>query len=157
MDYETAARIVSRMTFSAAEYAIDSKQILARAIALYSAQTGDHSPEATAELALLLDRSFDERKRLSICNEDLPDHLRDGSRFQICVDDTVIIGRVSLSPKDISVEILFPFQGRTAGSELMLLAPVIWTELPEPGSEANEEGREKAVKLLADIYYSMLR
>lgn len=157
MNTEIAARIISRMRFSAADYVKDNESILSEAYHRYVLQTGDDSLEAKSEMASLLKRSFAERKELSISNADLPDHFRDGSAFRICVNDTEVKGILHLSPKHISVEIVTPFKERTAGAELQLLAPVIWTERPENGSEANEAGRLKAVSLLTDIYYSMLR
>lgn len=156
MNIEIAARIISRMTFSAADYVKDKESILSEAYHRYVSRTGDDSHEAKSEVASLLKRSFADRKELSVSNADLPDHFRDGSAFRICVDDTEVKGILRLTPKDISVEIVSPFTGRTAGAELQLVAPVIWTERPENGSEANEEGRLKAVSLLTDIYYSML-
>lgn len=157
MNTEIAAKIISRMTFSAADYVKNSESILSEAFHRYASQSGDYSHEAKSEVAVLLMRSFDDRKRLSVSNADLPDHFLDGSSFRICVNDTEVKGVLRLTPKEMSVEIVSPFTGRAAGAELQLLAPVIWTERPENGSEANEEGRLKAVSLLTDIYYSMLR
>lgn len=157
MNNEIAARIISRMTFSAADYARSRDRIKEEALKLYSRQTGDSSADIETELEILLDRSFLERKEISICAAELPDHLKDGSIFRIFLDDTEVEGKVKLSPKELSVEISSPFHGKKAGSDLEMLAPVIWTERPEPGSEANEEGRHRAVLLLADIYYSLLR
>ena len=145
------------MTFSAADYVTDNEPILSEAYKRYVSQTGDDSPEAKSMVTLLLDRSFADRKELSVSNADLPEHFRDGSTFRICVNDTEVKGILHLTPKEISVEIVTPFKGCTAGAELQLLAPVIWTERPENGSEANEDGRSKAISLLTDIYYSMLR
>lgn len=156
MNTEIAAKIISRMTFSAADYVKCKELILAEASQLYAKETGDNSPEAKSQLALLLSRSFGERKEFSVSNADLPNHFKDGSRFKICVNDTEVEGSLHLTPKEMVVEIVSPFQGRKAGAELKMLAPVIWTERPELGSEANEDARSKAVSLLTDIYYSML-
>jgi len=156
MNTETAAKIISRMTFSAADYVKGKGPILAEAAKLYKLKTRDDSPEIEEQLVLLLSRSFAERKALSVTNSALPEHLKDGSLFRICVDETVVEGQVRLSPKKISVEIVSPYQGHQAGAELQMLAPVIWTERPEMESEANEQGREKAISLLTDIYYSLL-
>lgn len=157
MNTEIAAIIISRMTFSAADYVNNYESILSEAYSLYVSQTGDDSPEVKSEISLLLKQSFADRKAISVSNADLPDHFSDGSAFRICVNDTEVEGVLHLTPKDISVEIVSPFKGRTAGAELQLLAPVIWTESPENGSEANEDGRLKAITLLTDIYYSMLQ
>lgn len=154
MNHEIAAKIVSEMTFSAAAYARDRSAFLAEALQRYREITGDDAPEAAAEMKAVLEQSFADRKALSVSGIDLPDHLRDGGRFRICVDGTEVTGRVRLSPKEMAVEITAPYQGRQAGATLQLLAPVIWTERPEAGSEANEAGREKAVRLLTDIYYT---
>ena len=157
MNNEIAARIISRMPFSAADYARNRDQIIKEAMSMYTQQTGEVSSEVQAGLTALMDSSFIERKELSICAAELPDHLKDGSSFRIFLDNTEVAGRVRLSPKEIIVEIRSPFHDRMAGSELEMLAPVIWTERPEPGSEANEDGRHKAILLLADIYYSLLQ
>ena len=157
MNTGIAGRIISRMTFSAADYVKDRESILAEALLRYTDQTGERSPEVRSEMSVLLERSFSERKELSVVNAALPDHFRDGSRFSVCVDDTVVEGLVHLSPKVLLVEMISPQQGHRAGSELKILAPVIWTERPEANSEANEEGRKKAVSLLTDIYYSILQ
>lgn len=157
MNTEIAVKIISRMQFSAADYVRNREQIINEAAKLYSRQTGEESAETKAELSVLLERSFAERKVLSIDAAELPDHLRDRSVFRIFLDDTVVTGSIRLSPKTITVEITSPFQGRMAGAELDMLAPIIWTEQPEVGSEANEEGRQKSILLLADIYYSLLQ
>lgn len=157
MNNEIAARIISRMTFSAADYAKNRDQIIKEAVSMYTQQTGEVSSKVQAGLTVLMDRSFIERKELSICAAELPDHLKDGSSFRIFLDNTEVVGQLRLSPKEISVEISSPFHDGMAGAELEMLAPVIWTMRPEPGSEANEEGRRKAIILLADIYYSLLR
>lgn len=156
MNTEIAAKIISRMTFSAADYVRRKETIFAEAAKLYKIKTGDDSPEVEEQLDLLLSQSFAERKALSVSNSDLPEHLKDGSLFKICVNETEVEGRIQLSPKELLVEIVSPYQGHKAGAELQMLAPVIWTERPEMESEANEEGREKAISLLTDIYYSLL-
>ena len=144
------------MSFSATDYAKDSNSILADTLRKYAMETKDESPDIKTELKELLERSFEERKELSVSGINLPDHLFDGDLFLISIDGTEVTGRVNLSPKEIMVEILSPFHGHQAGCSLPLLAPIIWTEYPEPKSEANGRGREKAVSLLSDIYYSLL-
>lgn len=156
MNLETAAKIVSEMAFSATDYVKDGNAILAEAMRLYLAETGAMEPETETELKVILERSFSDRKALSVSGIDMPDHLMDGNLFRISIDGTEVKGRVRLSPKEIAVEITSPFHGCQAGASLLMLAPVIWTERPETGSEANESGREKAVSLLVDIYYSLL-
>ena len=157
MNTEIASKIIAQMTFSALDYVQNSEQILTEAVSLYSGQTGDDSSEIKAGMRILLDRSFSERKVLSIGSVKLPGYLKDGSSFSITLNDTEVSGIVNLAPKEISVEIISPFQGKKAGSVLNRLTPVIWTERPDVGSEANESGRMKAVTLLADIYYSIIQ
>ena len=157
MNTEVAAKIISKMTFSAADYVKNREAIFLEVLRRYNDLTGDLSPEIRSELSVMLNQSFSERKELSIISAALPDHFRDGSSFSVCVDDTVIEGLLHLSPKVIIVEMTSPYSGHKAGSELELLAPVIWTERPEVNSEANEEGRGKAISLLTDLYYSTLQ
>lgn len=157
MNNEIASSIISRMTFSAVDYVMNRESIVEDAVKQYCQQTGEQSLDIRNGMVILLDRSYAERKLLSVCAAELPDHLRDGSHFRIFVNDTEVVGKVRISPKVISVEITSPFQGEMAGSELEMLAPVIWTERPEKGSEANESGRQKSISLLVDIYYSLLR
>lgn len=157
MNTEIAAKIIAQMTFSALDYVQNSEQILTEAVSLYSRQMGENSSEIQAGMKILLERSFSERKGLSIRSIKLPGYLKDGSSFSVTLNGTEVSGIVHLAPKEISVEIISPFQGKKAGSVLNMLAPVIWTERPHAGSEANENGRMKAVALLVDIYYSSLR
>lgn len=93
-------------------------------------------------------------KETSIQNMDVPFVLRSGGRIGITTDGVRVEGIVDVSPKVIKVTILSPFTGRTATAELRMIVPAIWTEEPEDGSEANEEGKRKAAALLCDLYYS---
>ena len=102
MNHEIAAKIVSEMTFSAAAYARDRSAFLTEALQRYREITGDDAPEAAAEMKAVLEQSFADRKALSVSGIDLPDHLRDGGRFRICVDGTEVTGRVRLSPKEMA-------------------------------------------------------
>ena len=102
----------------------------------------------------LVESIYGTTKETSIQDEDVPFVLRSGERIGITTDDVRVEGVVDISPKVISVTILSPFTGRTASSELKMMAPVIWTKEPEDSSEANEEGKRKAASLLCDLYYS---
>lgn len=154
MNTETAAKIIAKMAFSAMDYIRDREQIIQEAADLYTRQTGEDPACIQTDITDLVERSFAERKILSIQSVRLPGRFKDGSRFGISLNNIEVKGIVYLSPKEITVEITEPFQGKRAGAMLNLLAPVIWTELPEAGSEANETGRKKAITLLTDIYYS---
>lgn len=154
-DMAKAARIVSGMSFTPREYAADRNRILVEAFKRCAAGGVELSVETVAALRLLLENAFCDRKALSVENVDMPDRLRDGDSFRICVDGTLAEGIVHLAPKEMSVEITSPHGGREAGAVLQPLAPRIWTERPEPGSEAGEEGRQKAVELLTDLFFTL--
>ena len=138
-DMAKAARIVSGMSFTPREYAADRNRILVEAFAL-AAAAGDRVAETEALLAEILAWNLKKSGADSL---------------QAWVDGTLAEGIVHLAPKEMSVEITSPHGGREAGAVLQPLAPRIWTERPEPGSEAGEEGRQKAVELLTDLFYTL--
>ena len=110
--------------------------------------------EHKSEVLRLVESIYGTIKETSIQDVDLPFMLRSGGHIGITTDGTRVEGVVDVSPKAITVTILSPFTGRTASSELKMMAPVIWTKEPEDSSEANEEGKRKAASLLCDLYYS---
>lgn len=110
--------------------------------------------EHKRDVTRLVDAVYGTFKETSVQDVDLPFELRSGGHISITTDNTRVEGVVDISPKVLSVTILSPFTGRTASSELKMMAPVIWTKEPINDSEANEEGKRKAAALLCDLYYS---
>ncbi len=153
---ELAISIISHMRFSAVQYITEKDTLLQNAISEFHSKSGFVSKAMEHKLSLLLEQSFEERKHFSVSSIDMPYSLMNGSYFRMCIDDTLVEGQVSITPKIISVEITEPYSGRSATSKLAMLAPIIWTVDPITGSEANKSGKEKAVSLLTDIYYTIL-
>lgn len=145
-------KILATLSFSVKEYVCDKARIINKAREVYETETGKKSEPVLDEIKDELELLFHDRKKLSIENINMPDHLRSGSWLGIVVAGELIYGLVQVSPKTISVE----YDGHRKLSQLELLAPVIWTEYPKEGSEANEDGKRKAVVLLTDLYYSAL-
>ena len=101
-----------------------------------------------------LDRIYEDAKSVSVEFEILPDRLMTGDQIGIIIGGILIRGTVTISPKTLSVEITSPYEGKRLCSEIEMLAPRIWTELPREGSEANDEAKKKAVFLLTELYLS---
>lgn len=85
--------------------------------------------------------------------EPTPDPIFDGDRITCHIGNTVISGKVSLSPKAISVAIDFPKEMEIVGKSIGLLTPLIFTESIEDGSPASWYGLIIARELLLSQYY----
>lgn len=153
---ERIARIVSVLGFSPLEYAVDKAGIVWRVLETFTGQTGIPAEECAAEVETELDSIYEDAKGVSVEVAVVPDHLRTGGCIGVVIGGELIWGRVIVTPKILSVEITEPYGGRRSSVEIEMLAPRIWTEQPCDGSEANVEGRRRAVSMLAGLYYSIL-
>lgn len=116
--------------------------------------TAQEFAEHKSDIIRLVESIYGTIKETSIQGVDVPFVLRSGGHISITTDNTRVEGVIEVSPKMLSVNILSPFTGRRATSELEMIVPAIWTEEPEEGSGANEAGKRKAAALLCDLYYS---
>lgn len=148
--------ILAEVEFNPLDYAADRESIAAKVIAIYSKRNGFPAEQCTDEVRRELDRIYEDAKSVSVETTIMPDFLRTGDHIGIVIGGILIWGLVSISPKTLSVEISSPYEGKRLSSEIEMLAPRIWTESPHEGSEANDEGREKAVSLLTELYYSYI-
>ena len=148
---ESMAEILSGIEFSAAEYVTDKPSVLLRARKLYEQKTGMESAPVISEIEDELRVLFNDRKLLSVDSVIMPDELKSGNQFCIIIAGKVICGLVQVSPKRLSVE----YEGYRRIYKLDDLAPVVWTEYPQ--EEANEYGKKQAIRILTDLYYTMMR
>lgn len=156
METELLARTISKMKFTALEYALNPEAILGQALGVLSEITGN-TPDRD-DVTAALEQSGVERRQFSVENVDMPVHLMNGDEFSVYLNDaTKLSARIGLSPKKISLEMLCPFPGLRAESQLEMIVPLIWTVRPEEGSEADEMARDRAVSLLLGLYYENIR
>lgn len=153
---ERIVRIVSGLGFDPLEYAADRTGTVGRVLEIFTGQSGIHAEECAVEVEKVLESIYEDAKGVSVEAEIIPDHLRTGGSVGVVIGGELIWGLVDVTPKVLSVEITEPYRGRRSSSEIEMLAPRIWTEQPCDGSEANEEGRRRAVSMLAGLYYSIL-
>ena len=148
--------ILVELKFSPLDYAADRAAFAAKVIAKFSKRNGFCPEQCAEEVSRELDRIYEDAKSVSVESTVMPDHLRTGDYVGIIIGGILIWGLVAISPKTLSVEISSPYEGKRLSSEIELLAPRIWTEMPCEGSEANDEGKKKAVSLLTELYYSYI-
>lgn len=144
---ESIAEILSGIEFSAAEYVTDKPSVLLRARRLYEQKTGKKSDSVIKEIDDEINILFNDRKLLSVDRVIMPDELKTGNWIGIIIDGELIYGIVQVSPKRLSVE----YEGYRRIYKLDDLAPVVWTEYPQ--EEANEYGKNQAIRILTDLYY----
>lgn len=144
---ESIAEILSGIEFSAAEYVTDKPSVLLRARRLYEQKTGKKSDSVIKEIDDEINTLFNDRKLLSVDRVIMPDELKTGNWIGIIIDGELIYGIVQVSPKRLSVE----YEGYRRIYKLDDLAPVVWTEYPQ--EEANEYGKNQAIRILTDLYY----
>ena len=100
---------------------------------------------------------YDDLKRNSAGELSVPEGgLYTGGIVTCDVGGTSIKGRVSFSPKHLSVGLLGAKPNPRTGVRMMMLAPYIFTEEPRIGSAANELCIHRIKKLLVDLYYDYL-
>jgi hypothetical protein len=145
---------VSGMYGSAREFAEHLSEIHEKATEAYKQLTGDAKDIPVEEIRHLVDTLYRTVTESAIHQREVPFILRSGGHVAITTDGVRVEGVVDVSPKILEVTILSPFAGKKASSELEMIAPVIWTELPEDGSEANDAGKRRALSLLSELYYS---
>ena len=156
MEKELLARTISKMKFTALDYALDPEAILGQALGELSKISGN-TPDRD-EVTAALEQSGMERRMFSVENVDMPVHLMNGDEFTVYLNNaTRLSARIGLSPKKISLEMHCPFPGLRAESKLEMMVPLIWTVRPEEGSEADEMARDRAASLLLDLYYENIR
>lgn len=145
---------VSGMYSSAREFAEHLSEIHQMAIDAYKQLAGDAKDIPVEEIHHLVDSLYRTSTESAIQQREVPFILHSGDHVAITTDGVLVEGVVNVSPKILEVTILSPFAGKEASSELEMLAPVIWTEQPEDGSEANDAGKRRALSLLSELYYS---
>lgn len=148
--------ILAELEFSPLDYAAERAAFAAKIIAIFSKRNGFCPEQCADEVIRELDRIYEDAKNVSVEATIIPDFLRTGDHIGIVIGGVLIWGLVAISPKMLSVEISSPYEGKRLSSEIELLAPRIWTEQPREGSEANDEGRRKAISLLTELYYSYI-
>lgn len=139
---------------SAKDFAEHLSVIHEKAIEAYKQLTGEKKDVAAEEIYQLVDSLYRTATESAIQQRDVPFILRSGNHIAITTDGVRVEGVVDVSPKILEVTILSPSAGKKATAELEMIAPVIWTELPEDGSEANDDGKRRALSLLSELYYS---
>jgi hypothetical protein len=139
---------------SAREFAEHLSEIHEKTIEAYKQLSGDAKDIPVEEIRHLVDSLYRTATESAIQQREVSFILHSGDHVAITTDGVRVEGVVNVSPKILKVIILSPFAGKKASSELEMIAPVIWTELPEDGSEANEDGKRRALSLLCELYYS---
>ena len=89
--------------------------------------------------------------------EPISEPLLSGDRITCRIGDTVISGKVTVSPKVITVALDFPRETGIIGKSVDLLTPVIFTETIEDGSPASWYGLCIAKELLLARYYGEIK
>lgn len=145
---------VSGMYSSAREFAEHLSEIHEKAIEAYKQLAGDAKDIPIEEIHRLVDSLYRTAMEAAIRHQEVPYILYSGDHIAITTDFVRVEGIVNVSPKILEVTILSPFAGKKASSELEMIAPVIWTERPEDGSEANDAGKRRALSLLSELYFS---
>ena len=153
---ELAGKVSGRYG-SAREFAEHLSEIHEMAIEAYKQLAGDAKDIPVEEIHHLVDSLYRTATESAIQQREVPFILHSGDHVSITTDGVRVEGVVNLSPKILEVTILFPFAGKKALSELEMIAPVIWTERPEDGSEANDAGKRRALSLLSELYYSQFK
>ena len=85
--------------------------------------------------------------------EPISDSLFSGDRITCRIGDTVVSGKVIVSPKAITVAMDFPRVTGILGRSIDVLTPVIFTETIDDGSPASWYGLCTARELLLSLYY----
>lgn len=145
---------LSGMYGSAREFAEHLSEIHEKAVEAYKQQAGDTKDIPVEEIRRLVDSLYRTATEYAIQQREVPSILRSGSHIAITTDGVRVEGVVDMSPKILEVTIISPFTGKKATAVLEMIAPFIWTELPENGSEANDAGKRRALSLLSELYYS---
>ncbi len=138
--------------FSAAEYAVNPEDVLARAKAY--AQIGPD--DDLRELEMFLRCKYTGKKMESVRWEPMVGPLENGGRLVGRIGNLVVSGTVAISPKTVEVHMDLPREGAPIKIVLQMLAPVIFTEEPHKGSPANEYGLDVSRRMLLDSYYASL-
>ncbi len=135
--------------FTAVEYAIDPEDVFLRALAF----AGRNLENENIDVLAFLNAQYQQKKMCSATWEPSLS-LKDGCRLSCSIGLTVVSGLVRLAPKRISVRMDLPCIMPEVEMTLQMIAPVLFTEHPEDGSEANEYGTDVARRLLLDSYYN---
>lgn len=148
--------ILEELGYNPLDYAANRRGFAENVIAIYSKRNDICVEQCADEVIRELERIYEDAKSVSVEVEILPDRLMTGDQIGIIIGGILIRGTVTISPKTLSVEITSPYEGKRLCSEIEMLAPRIWTDLPREGSEANDEAKKKAVFLLTELFYSYI-
>ena len=145
---------VSDMYGSARDFSERLSEIHGKAVEAYKQLAGDSNDIPVKEIHHLVDSLYRTATESAILQREVPFILHSGNHIAITTDGVRVEGVVNVSPKLLEVTIISPYTGKKASSELEMIAPFIWTERPEDGSEANDAGKKRALSLLCELYYS---
>lgn len=79
--------------------------------------------------------------------------VRDGDIIPCIIDGEMVEGIIHASPKDISVMLYDRDLPLRASSQIMMMAPKIYTEEPWKGARLNEYGIQRVKELLVGLYH----
>lgn len=158
MDYQIFHSILSRLHLNVDSYAADDGMSCLHDVETeYLALSGENCIDADTreEILSVLDSIYLARILSSCKWTDGKGSYNDGDTFSCDIDGVQVSGRVDVHPKRLLVHIDSPLTA-DASSEIIELAPMIFTQLPYIGSPSSDMGTELIRKMIAKEYYSCM-
>ena len=156
MDYQIFHSILCRLVIDVDSFAVDDgTSCLHEVESEYLALSGEDRIDADTreEILSVLDSIYLARILSSCRWTDGKGSYADGDTFSCDIGGVQVSGRVDVHPKRLHVHIDSPLTADTS-SEIMELAPMIYTQLPYIGSPSSDMGTELIRKMIVKEYYS---
>lgn len=156
MDYQVFHSILSRCVINVDTYAADDGMACLHEVeSEYLALSGEDRIDADTreEILSVLDNIYLVRILSSCRWTDCKGSYSDGDTFCCEINGIRVSGRVDVHPKRLHIHIDSPLTADTS-SEIMELAPMIYTQLPYIGSASSDMGTELIRKMIVKEYYS---
>lgn len=156
MDYQIFHSILCRLVIDVDSFAVDDgTSCLHEVESEYLALSGEDRIDADTreEILSVLDSIYLARILSSCRWTDGKGSYADGDTFSCDIGGVQVSGRVDVHPKRLHIHIDSPLTADTS-SEIMELAPMIYTQLPYIGSPSSDMGTELIRKMIVKEYYS---